>query len=127
MGNSTAMQHVMEEVARAAAASAHVVVSGEPGTGREMIARAIHAQAGAPAARSSRSTAEKYRRTILEAMLFATAASRTRASNDAPWNACGARRTCINRRAARCIWKMSLISRQEFSSGSVACFATAKS
>jgi two-component system, NtrC family, nitrogen regulation response regulator NtrX len=43
-GASAAICHVMELVTAAAAADINVLVSGEPGTGREMIARAIHAR-----------------------------------------------------------------------------------
>ena len=45
------MCHVMDLVTAAASARDNVLVSGEPGTGREMVARAIHArsrQAHAP-------------------------------------------------------------------------------
>jgi DNA-binding NtrC family response regulator len=42
-GVSAAHQRVMEEVRRAALSSANVLVRGEPGTGKELISRAIHA------------------------------------------------------------------------------------
>jgi two-component system nitrogen regulation response regulator NtrX len=48
IGASDAMRQVMLQVARAAGESAHILVSGEPGTGRETIARAIHAQSARP-------------------------------------------------------------------------------
>lgn len=41
---SAAMRYVMQEVARAAERSVHVLLSGERGTGRETLARAIHAR-----------------------------------------------------------------------------------
>ena len=41
-GRSQAMRSVLEQVARAAARRGHVLVSGERGTGREMVAREIH-------------------------------------------------------------------------------------
>ena len=44
MTSSAAMRYVMQEIARAAERSVHVLLSGERGTGREMLARAIHAR-----------------------------------------------------------------------------------
>lgn len=41
-GPSVAMNLVLEQVTRAAASQAHILISGEPGTGREMVAREIH-------------------------------------------------------------------------------------
>ena len=72
MGPSPAMRHVLEQVARAAAGSLHVLISGEPGTGREMIARALHAQsrwAGGPFVKVD---CAKNPPQDLEATLFAT-------------------------------------------------------
>lgn len=46
VGTSAAMRVVMELVQRAAAARCGILISGERGTGREMIARAIHAHGG---------------------------------------------------------------------------------
>ena len=44
IGASAAMRYVLNEIARAAERSVHVLLSGEAGTGRQIIARAIHAQ-----------------------------------------------------------------------------------
>lgn len=41
---SPAMRYVMQEIASAAERSVHVLLSGERGTGRQMLARAIHAR-----------------------------------------------------------------------------------
>ena len=41
-GRSQAMRSVLEQVVRAAASRGHLLISGEPGTGREMVAREIH-------------------------------------------------------------------------------------
>src|SRR5438093_8903659 len=49
---SPAMQLVMQQIQRAAKESVHVFVCGEPGTGRELIARKIHEQANNGAASS---------------------------------------------------------------------------
>lgn len=43
IGNSRAMQEVMDKVKRIAPSSATVLITGDSGTGKEMIARAIHA------------------------------------------------------------------------------------
>jgi DNA-binding NtrC family response regulator len=45
---SGAMRRVLDEVTRASQTSAHVIISGEAGTGREFVAREIHRRAGAP-------------------------------------------------------------------------------
>jgi len=42
--SSAAMRYVMQEIMRAAERSVHVLLSGERGTGRETLARAIHAR-----------------------------------------------------------------------------------
>jgi two-component system nitrogen regulation response regulator NtrX len=44
IGASAAMRYVMNEIARAAERPVHVLLRGEAGTGRQIIARAIHAQ-----------------------------------------------------------------------------------
>ncbi|MDR1989813.1 MAG: sigma 54-interacting transcriptional regulator [Acidobacteriaceae bacterium] len=50
VGTSPAMRLVMELVQRAAAGRCGILISGERGTGREMIARAVHAHSSSPAA-----------------------------------------------------------------------------
>jgi two-component system nitrogen regulation response regulator NtrX len=41
-GSSPAMRRVLDQVIRAAKTRSHVLISGEPGTGRELVAREIH-------------------------------------------------------------------------------------
>src|SRR4029079_15636827 len=43
VGQSVVHRRIIEEIRRLAATSASVLVSGEPGTGKELVARAIHA------------------------------------------------------------------------------------
>jgi DNA-binding NtrC family response regulator len=50
VGTSTSMRHVMELVQRAASGRCGILICGERGTGREMVARAIHAHDPNPAA-----------------------------------------------------------------------------
>ena len=47
-GPSQAMRTLLEQVTRAAASSGHILISGEPGTGREMVAREIHRRSTQP-------------------------------------------------------------------------------
>lgn len=41
-GSSPAMRRVLDEVVRAASTRGHLIITGEPGTGRELVAREIH-------------------------------------------------------------------------------------
>jgi DNA-binding NtrC family response regulator len=50
VGAGDSHQHLLEEISRLAASDESVLVSGEPGTGKELVARAIHA-AGARASK----------------------------------------------------------------------------
>ncbi len=72
IGASPAMQRVMQQVSRAAAESVHVLVSGEPGTGRETIARAIHAQSSSTPGPFIQVDFAKNLPQDLERLLFAT-------------------------------------------------------
>ena len=58
MGRSPALLEVYKQVARAAATNVPVLITGETGTGKEMVARALHQRSPrAQRARSSRWTA----------------------------------------------------------------------
>jgi len=69
---SPAMRHVMQEIGRAAAQSVHVLLSGERGTGRETLARAIHAQSRHSGGPFIGVDCGKSSPQALEAQLFAT-------------------------------------------------------
>jgi len=53
VGESPAIRLVLDRLARVAATSATVLVTGETGTGKELIARAIHAASPARSGPSS--------------------------------------------------------------------------
>jgi len=54
LGKSEPMQHLFEQIRNAAGSEAPVLVSGESGTGKNLVAQAIHGSAGARKAPSSR-------------------------------------------------------------------------
>ena len=69
---SAAMRYVMQEIARAAEQSVHVLLSGERGTGRETLARAIHARGRNSQGPFVAIDCAKYSAQALEEHLFAT-------------------------------------------------------
>jgi DNA-binding NtrC family response regulator len=69
---SPAMRYVMQEMARAAERSVHVLLSGERGTGRETLARAIHARGRNSQGPFVAIDCAKYSAQALEEHLFAT-------------------------------------------------------
>lgn len=73
LGTSATMRQVMQQVARAASAAVNVLVSGEPGTGRESIARAIHAGGRSSAGPFVTVDCAKDPSQDFDALLFATA------------------------------------------------------
>ena len=75
IGLSPAMRQVMEQVHRAAQDTAHVFVCGEPGCGRETVARAIHQQSRTSAGPFIKLDCAKSLPQDLEKLLFATAGS----------------------------------------------------
>jgi DNA-binding NtrC family response regulator len=72
IGLSAAMRQVMEQVSRAAAQSVNVLVSGEVGTGRETIAREIHARSRSSTGPFVKVDCAKNSAQELEGVLFAT-------------------------------------------------------
>ena len=54
VGESYAMRQLREQVAMAAPTNGRVLIYGENGTGKELVARTVHASAGGAPARSSR-------------------------------------------------------------------------
>ena len=63
VGESPAMRHLREQVAMAAPTNGRVLILGENGTGKELVARTIHhSDAAGEAGRSSRSTAPRFPR-----------------------------------------------------------------
>lgn len=69
---SAAMRFVLQEIARAAERSVHVLLSGEQGTGRETLARAIHARTRQGHGPFVAVDCAKYSPQDLEAILFGT-------------------------------------------------------
>src|SRR5258705_47607 len=75
IGVSTAMRQVIEQVGNAAIEILNVLVCGEPGSGRETIARAIHAQSRSNGGAFVKVDCAKNPQD-LEALLFATSGNR---------------------------------------------------
>ena len=78
IGVSAAMRQVIDQVGSAAIEPVNVLVCGEPGSGRETIARAIHSQSQSKAGAFVRVDCAKNPQD-LEALLFATSGSRYQA------------------------------------------------
>jgi two-component system nitrogen regulation response regulator NtrX len=72
ISSSAAMRYVMQEIARASERSVHVLLSGERGTGRETLARAIHARGRHNEGPFVAIDCAKYSPQDLETQLFAT-------------------------------------------------------
>jgi two-component system nitrogen regulation response regulator NtrX len=82
IGSSAAIHDVMRQVSRAAAEAMHVLISGEPGTGRETFARAIHQQgptSGGPFVKVDCAPGSPH---DLEQVLFATDGARNGAGEE---------------------------------------------
>ena len=63
IGKSKNMRELFELVDAVAESDANILIQGENGVGKELIANAIHVRSRPPAGRSSRSTARRCRRT----------------------------------------------------------------
>ncbi len=59
IGRSPAMQHLLNEIAMVAPSDATVLIHGDSGTGKELVARALHACSAGAINRWSRSTARR--------------------------------------------------------------------
>jgi len=70
MGDSTAMKEVFATIARAARATATVLVQGESGTGKELVARALHEQSPRAAGPFIRVNCAALTETLLTSELF---------------------------------------------------------
>ncbi len=62
IGKSKKMRELFELIEAVAESDANILIQGENGSGKELIANAIHSAAAAPRGRSSRSTARRCRR-----------------------------------------------------------------
>src|SRR5213075_2940803 len=81
ISSSPAMQQVVEQVQRAALDAVNVLVCGEPGSGRETIARAIHSQSHARAGSFIKVDCAKNPQD-LEDLLFATSGNGNQRSEE---------------------------------------------
>ena len=72
-----AMKRLFQLIAKAAASDASVLVRGETGSGKELVAGAIHALSPARRARFEPSTAPRFRRTCWKASCSGTCAERS--------------------------------------------------
>ena len=70
LGTSPAMASVMETIARAAKATATVLINGESGTGKELVARALHEQSPRAAAPFIKVNCAALTETLLTSELF---------------------------------------------------------
>ena len=70
LGQSQALKRVLEDVEQVAVTDTTVLILGETGTGKELIARGIHGRAGGPTSRSSRSTVPRFPAALMESEFF---------------------------------------------------------
>ena len=77
VGNSEALQRVLGVVKKVAKSNSTVLIHGETGTGKELIAGAIHHNSRRAARTSSRSTARRCRRTCSNPSCSATRRARS--------------------------------------------------
>jgi len=72
IGNSHEMQIVYDQIAQVAKTTTTALIEGETGTGKELVAHAIHYNSDRPTSRSSRPTAPRSRRASSRASCSAT-------------------------------------------------------
>jgi len=70
VGRGAAMQHVFEQIREVAAVDSTVLIEGETGTGKELTARAIHAQSGRASGRFVAVNVASLTRSLLASQLF---------------------------------------------------------
>ena len=107
IGDDPQLRQVSQQLHRAAATDATVLLEGESGTGKELFARALHALSPRRTARSSRSTAPPFPRRCSRRSSSATRRARSpappRASRDASSWRIAAR--CSSTKSATCRWR----------------------
>ena len=77
VGNSAAIRDVLKQIETAAPTDSTVLIQGETGTGKELVARAIHQLSRRSKERSSSSTARQFRPRCLKASCWATKKARS--------------------------------------------------
>ena len=110
LSKSSSMQSVFELIGHVADTNTTVLIHGETGTGKELVARAIHQASRAATARSSRSIARRCRRRCSKANCSAMRKARSpappgsaRAASNWPTAA-----RCFSTRSARFRWSMQV-------------------
>ena len=104
VGDSLSIRALRELVARVADAPVPILIQGETGTGKGLVARALHAEGRAPGARSSPSIARRSPKGCWRASFSATCAAPSPA-RPTIGRACSPRRRagrCSSTRSARC-------------------------
>jgi two-component system nitrogen regulation response regulator GlnG len=83
LGQAPAMQDVFRAIGRLSQSVVTVLITGESGSGKELVAQALHKHSPRASGRSSRSTPRRSRRTCSRASCSATSAALHRRADDA--------------------------------------------
>jgi DNA-binding NtrC family response regulator len=118
LGQAPAMQDVFRAIGRLSQSNVTVMITGESGSGKELVARALHKHSPARAARSWRSIPPPYRKTCWSPSCSATSAAPLPARRP-----CGAGASS-RPRAARCSSTKSATCRSICRRASCACCRT---
>jgi two-component system, NtrC family, nitrogen regulation response regulator GlnG len=121
VGESPAMRQVFRAVGRLALAPLSVLVTGETGTGKELVARALHRESPRARGRSSRSTPRRSPRSCSSPNCSGTRPAHSPAPSAAT-SAASSRRT-----AAPCSWTRSATCRCRCRPGCCGCWPRASS